>query len=38
MRGLEKQNSMMTTSPALGSFPDDGATDPAFVSVIVPHG
>jgi len=34
MRGVEKQNSVMTTSCMLGSFRDDGATRAEFLSLI----
>ncbi|MDO8587543.1 MAG: GTP cyclohydrolase I, partial [Armatimonadota bacterium] len=34
MRGVEKQNSMMTTSSVLGSFHDSIATRTEFLSLI----
>lgn len=34
MRGVEKQNSVMTTSCMLGSFREDGATRTEFLSLI----
>lgn len=34
MRGVEKQNSVMTTSCMLGSFRDDGSTRTEFLSLI----
>jgi GTP cyclohydrolase IA len=34
MRGVEKQNSVMTTSSVLGSFHDDAATRTEFLSLI----
>ncbi|MDY0000561.1 MAG: GTP cyclohydrolase I FolE [Polyangia bacterium] len=34
MRGVEKQNSVMTTSSVLGSFHDDDATRKEFLSLI----
>lgn len=34
MRGVEKQNSVMTTSSVLGSFHDDGDTRKEFLSLI----
>jgi len=34
MRGVEKQNSLMTTSSVLGSFHDDTATRAEFMSLI----
>jgi GTP cyclohydrolase I len=34
MRGIEKQNSVMTTSSVLGSFHDDEATRAEFLSLI----
>ena len=34
MRGVEKQNSLMTTSSVLGSFHDDEATRTEFLSLI----
>lgn len=34
MRGVEKQNSVMTTSSVLGSFHDDDATRTEFLSLI----
>lgn len=34
MRGVEKQNSVMTTSSVLGSFHDDAATRHEFLSLI----
>jgi GTP cyclohydrolase I len=34
MRGVEKQNSLMTTSSVLGSFHDDDATRAEFMSLI----
>jgi GTP cyclohydrolase I len=34
MRGVEKQNSVMTTSSVLGSFHDDEATRGEFLSLI----
>lgn len=34
MRGVEKQNSLMTTSSVLGSFHDDSATRAEFMSLI----
>lgn len=34
MRGVEKQNSIMTTSCMLGSFRDDGSTRMEFLSLI----
>ncbi len=34
MRGVEKQNSMMTSSSVLGSFHDDDATRAEFLSLI----
>jgi GTP cyclohydrolase I len=34
MRGVEKQNSLMTTSVVLGSFRDDPATRQEFMSLI----
>ncbi len=34
MRGVEKQNSVMTTSCMLGSFREDGATRAEFLSLI----
>lgn len=34
MRGVEKQNSMMTTSSVLGSFHDDPATRAEFLSLV----
>jgi GTP cyclohydrolase I len=40
MRGVEKQNSVMTTSSVLGSFHDDTATRAEFMSLVfrpVPH-
>lgn len=37
MRGVEKQNSMMTTSSVLGSFHDDDATRAEFLSLIGRH-
>ncbi|NSW56604.1 MAG: GTP cyclohydrolase I FolE [Armatimonadetes bacterium] len=37
MRGVEKQNSMMTTSSVLGSFHDDEATRAEFLSLIGRH-
>lgn len=37
MRGVEKQNSIMTTSAVLGSFRDDPATREEFMSIINKH-
>ena len=34
MRGVEKQNSIMTTSCMLGSFRDDPATRSEFLNLI----
>lgn len=34
MRGVEKQNSIMTTSSVLGSFKSDGATRQEFLSLV----
>jgi GTP cyclohydrolase I len=34
MRGVQKQNSVMTTSSILGSFHDDAATRQEFLSLI----
>lgn len=34
MRGVEKQNSMMSTSAVLGSFHDDAATRAEFLSIV----
>ena len=34
MRGVEKQNSVMTTSSVLGSFHDDQATRMEFLALI----
>ncbi len=34
MRGVEKQNSVMTTSSVLGSFHDDGATRSEFMALL----
>lgn len=34
MRGVEKQNSMMSTSSVLGSFHDDAATRAEFLSIV----
>jgi GTP cyclohydrolase I len=34
MRGVEKQNSVMTTSAVLGSFRTEGATRQEFLSLI----
>ena len=34
MRGLEKQNSVMTTSSVLGSFHDEEATRMEFLNLI----
>lgn len=38
MRGVEKQNSLMTTSSVLGSFHDDMATRTEFLSLVRGHG
>src|SRR5947199_4220392 len=38
MRGVEKQNSVMSTSAVLGSFRDDPATREEFMSIINKHG
>lgn len=35
MRGVEKQNSVMTTSSVLGSFHDDAATRAEFINLIM---
>jgi GTP cyclohydrolase I len=35
MRGVEKQNSVMTTSSVLGSFHDDPATRAEFTNLIL---
>jgi GTP cyclohydrolase I len=37
MRGVEKQNSIMSTSAVLGSFRDDPATREEFMSIINKH-
>jgi GTP cyclohydrolase I len=37
MRGVEKQNSVMTTSAVLGSFRTEGATRQEFLSLIKTH-
>jgi GTP cyclohydrolase IA len=37
MRGVAKQNSVMTTSSVLGSFHDDAATRAEFLSLIARH-
>ena len=37
MRGVEKQNSVMSTSAVLGSFRDDPATREEFMSIINKH-
>jgi GTP cyclohydrolase I len=37
MRGVEKQNSVMTTSAVLGSFRTEGATRQEFLSLIKAH-
>ena len=37
MRGVEKQNSVMTTSSVLGSFHDDAATRVEFLTLIGRH-
>jgi GTP cyclohydrolase IA len=37
MRGVEKQNSVMTTSSVLGSFHDDAATRAEFLNLISRH-
>jgi GTP cyclohydrolase IA len=34
MRGVQKQNSVMTTSSVLGSFHDDAATRSEFLNLI----
>jgi GTP cyclohydrolase I len=34
MRGVEKQNSVMSTSAVLGSFHDDAATRSEFLSIV----
>ena len=36
MRGVEKQNSVMTTSSVLGSFHDDAPTRAEFIDLITP--
>ena len=36
MRGVEKQNSVMTTSSVLGSFHDDAPTRAEFIDLISP--
>jgi GTP cyclohydrolase I len=37
MRGVEKQNSIMTTSSVLGSFHDDGVTRKEFLDLLQRH-
>ncbi|MEI7948327.1 MAG: GTP cyclohydrolase I, partial [bacterium] len=37
MRGVGKQNSVMTTSAVLGSFRTEGATRQEFLSLIKSH-
>ena len=37
MRGVEKQNSVMTTSTVLGSFRKSGDTRSEFLTLIRPH-
>lgn len=38
MRGVEKQNSVMTTSSVLGSFHDDAPTRSEFMQLALSHG